>query len=376
MKRLITCTIIFLALLSVNAQSRWGFNYQCVVRDASKALVKNKNVQITFIIVRDSISGTIVYTETQTAKTDNNGFLSLQIGNDSSKLLAIDWSARSYFLNTSINTGNGEITSGSRLLSVPYSLYAVKADSSEYLADFGVSATGDTLKIGKIKVIVPGISSANHPALTDKDGNTYKTILLGKKFWMAENLRTSKYNDGNAIPDVSDKTAWVNLSLDTDPKWTLTGGYCWYSNDQAKDKVYGKLYNFGAVETGKLCPTGWHVPSLTDWKELLDTYRPKFLAESELYGYELMEKGVTHWTNGTGTNQTGFTAVPGGYRNEDGTFSEIGLQCYFWSSDGNGTNLKGIAWPYPVPVDFSFGKTPSSMRRSVRNGYSVRCVKD
>ncbi|MGB4293792.1 MAG: FISUMP domain-containing protein, partial [Bacteroidales bacterium] len=92
--------------------------------------------------------------------------------------------------------------------------------------------------------------------MNDVDGNRYKVIMIGNQLWMAENLRTTKYNDGTPIPLVTDNTAWSNL---TSP------GYCWYDNNSTNKDTYGALYNWYTVNTGKLCPSGWHVPSDDEW---------------------------------------------------------------------------------------------------------------
>lgn len=96
-------------------------------------------------------------------------------------------------------------------------------------------------------------------SVTDTEGNTYKTIKTVTQTWMAENLKTTKYNDGTLIPNVSDNTAWTQLS---------SGAYCWYSNDINNKSTFGALYNWYAVNTGKLCPEGWHVPGDDEWTTL------------------------------------------------------------------------------------------------------------
>ena len=134
-------------------------------------------------------------------------------------------------------------------------------------------------------------------SITDIDGNTYKTVTIGTQTWMAENLKVTKYNDGIAIPNVTDNTAWRELT---------TGALCDYGNTPSNSETYGKLYNWHAVNTGKLCPTGWHVPSDAEWTELTD-----YLGGTSVAGDKLKETGSTHWSNlRTGaTNETGFTAL-------------------------------------------------------------------
>jgi uncharacterized protein (TIGR02145 family) len=204
-----------------------------------------------------------------------------------------------------------------------------------------------------------------NPALTygsvsDNDGNTYKTILIGTQTWMAENLKTTKYNDGTAIPLVTDGVAWAAL---------ITPGYCWYNNDAATYKAtYGALYNWYTVNTGKLCPTGWHVPNDLEWTALTT-----YLGGENIAGGKLKETGTTHWLspNTGATNETGFTALPGGFRYYDGPFYlVVGSYSIWWSSTQYDT---GFAWFRDLNYDESI------VGRNVRNkdhSFSVRCLKD
>lgn len=158
--------------------------------------------------------------------------------------------------------------------------------------------------------------------LTDIDGNAYKTVQIGSQVWMAENLRTTKYNDNTTISLVTDNTQWGTLS---------TPGYCWYNNDAISYKsTYGALYNWYAVNTGKLCPIGWHVPTDMEWTILTD-----YLGGESVSSGKLREAGIAHWiTPNTGaTNENGFTALPGGSRNGLGSYSPlIGYEADFWTS--------------------------------------------
>jgi len=150
--------------------------------------------------------------------------------------------------------------------------------------------------------------------VTDVDGNTYSSIKIGTQVWLAENLKTTKYNDGSKITLVTDNNSWANL---------FTEAYCWYNNDQLTyGNTYGALYNWYAVNTGKLCPTGWHVPSDDEWKTL-EINLGMTQAEANIHGSrgtdeggKLKETGTMHWNspNTGATNESGFTALPGGYR--------------------------------------------------------------
>jgi uncharacterized protein (TIGR02145 family) len=164
--------------------------------------------------------------------------------------------------------------------------------------------------------------------IADTDGNIYNTVRIGSQVWMAENLKTTKYNDNTAIPLVTGFSAWVILT---------TPGYCWYNNEEAANKpVYGALYNWLAVDPGSnggknVCPTGWYVPSDAEWDVLTS-----FLGGDGAAGGKLKEAGTTHWQNpNTGaTNEVGFTALPAGYRSagSGGAFYSIGTQTILWSS--------------------------------------------
>jgi uncharacterized protein (TIGR02145 family) len=195
--------------------------------------------------------------------------------------------------------------------------------------------------------------------LRDVDGNLYDVVKIGNQRWMAENLKTTKFNDNTDIPLVTDYTAWSNLT---------TPGYCWYSNDQATyGDTYGALYNWYTVETGNLCPTGWHVPTDAEWTTLT-----VYLGGESIAGSKLKETGTTHWNspNTDATNETGFTALPGGYRGPDGTFYFIGYHGYWWSSMESSTTN---AWLRYMLYDYS---NVYRVSYSKKYGLSVRCLRD
>lgn len=156
--------------------------------------------------------------------------------------------------------------------------------------------------------------------VTDIDGNVYPTVQIGTQIWMAENLKTTKYNDGTAIPNVADNTVWAALT---------TGAYCYYDNDSTTNRAtYGSLYNWFAVNTNKLAPTGWHVPTDAEWTTLIT-----YLGGENVAGGKLKEQGTSHWLspNTGATNETGFTALPGGGRTSDGIFGGIVKLELWWS---------------------------------------------
>ena len=196
--------------------------------------------------------------------------------------------------------------------------------------------------------------------LTDtRDGHTYSTVRIGNQWWMSENLNATKYNDGTPIPLVTYNTAWDNL---------CTPGYCWYDNDSATyANPYGALYNWYTVETGDLCPTGWHVPSYDEWTTLADNLGGTIAA-----GGKLKETGTTHWSspNTGATNESGFTALPGGLRfYNGGTFHYVGNSGDWWSSSKYGSKAYHSGVSYDSN-DLGILPCHKSM------GISVRCIKD
>ena len=194
-------------------------------------------------------------------------------------------------------------------------------------------------------------------AVMDIDGNGYTSVTIGTQVWLVENLSTTRYNDGTPVPLVTDNTAWSLLT---------TPGYSWYNNDISYKNLYGALYNWYAVNTGKLAPAGWHVPTNEE-----STILMLFLGEPNAGG-KLKEAGTNHWEspNTGATNEYGFTALPGGKRMFSGVFYSFGSSCYFWNFDElNSTYAwnRSILNIYPGLYNGNIDKT---------YGFSVRCVKD
>jgi len=202
-------------------------------------------------------------------------------------------------------------------------------------------------------------STPTPATITDIDGNVYHTVAIGTQVWLRENLKTTRYRNGDPIPTVTDNAAWSNLT---------TGAYCYNMNDTNKLKIYGCLYNwFAVVDARKICPTGWHVP--TDFeRHILSNY-----LGTDNTGGKLKETGLTHWDfpNDGATNETGFTALPGGCRDNYGSFLGIGSTGDWWTSTENSFN--GGAMNYSLSCLLGYFPFGSSEKTS---GYSVRCIKD
>jgi uncharacterized protein (TIGR02145 family) len=207
--------------------------------------------------------------------------------------------------------------------------------------------------------IFASLSTVAISQVTDIEGNTYKTVQIGTQLWMAENLKTTRYNDGAPIPLVAG------------PEWytMTTPGYCWYNNNfKIFGKIYGPLYNWYAVETGNLCPTGWHVPDDDEWTALTT-----YLGGEKSAGGKLKEKGTEHWKspNGGATDKIGFKALPGGGRWVIGRFDLIYRRGYWWSASRAEDDSEALS--RMIGYEEGIMKRTSSLKGS---GFSVRCIKD
>lgn len=197
----------------------------------------------------------------------------------------------------------------------------------------------------------------------DVDGNVYKVVTIGTQTWMAENLKTTKYNDGSTIPLVTDREKWNALK---------TPGYCWYENDRTTyfGNAFGALYNWYTVYTGKLCPKGWQMPTKEAWETLVT-----FLGGEDNAGGKLKSSGSAYWQspNGGATNETGFTALPSGSRYYSTSFKELGKFTNYWASTQVADNQKN-AWYFALNYNDSEGQIYPYGEKLT--GHSVRCIKD
>lgn len=205
-------------------------------------------------------------------------------------------------------------------------------------------------------------SSQSSEPIIDLDGNEYQSLRIGDDFWLDRNLNVSHYRNGDEIPHIQDPQEWAALT---------TGAWCYYDNITANGEVYGKLYNWYAVNDERgIAPDGWHVASDNDWSNLLDASGGVVQAGNQL-------KSVYGWndTNTDVTNQTAFTALPGGRRGivlgsaEGVVFDSKGDYGFWWSS----TEDNGYARTWILMSSFS-GVGADSNPKSI--GFSVRCVRD
>ncbi len=243
------------------------------------------------------------------------------------------------------SNGFGSFTSNLNDL-IANTTYYIRAYATNSIGTgYGIQLSFTTRPIGEKNIVI------------DIDGNVYHTVTIGNQTWMVENLKTVRYNDGTSIPLITGEITWGNLT---------TPAYCWYNNDAAYKNIYGALYNWYAVNTGKLCPKGWHVPTVAEWTKL-----EAFLGYGKNVGGKLKEAGTDHWEspNANATNEAGFTALPGGLRVSSG-FHYIRSYGYWWSS----TEIYDeFAWSQELEYNSSYLDYSYVSKYC---GYSVRCIKD
>jgi len=236
----------------------------------------------------------------------------------------------------------------------------ISSDYTEYLSGGTIYGSVET-DFFNAEAVITFNHNLTYGSVTDIDGNIYKTITIGTQTWMAENLRTTKYRNGVAIPNVTDSTVWTSLT---------TGAWCNYNNDASNvQRKYGKLYNwYAATDSRNIAPKGWHVPSDAEWS-ILTTY----LGGEEVAGGKLKETGTFNWVspNSGATNETGFSALPGGYcEGFDGTFGAVGMFGKWWCTTESGTGN-------PLYRFLTYGYNWANRYDSFKtSGFSVRCVRD
>jgi uncharacterized protein (TIGR02145 family) len=214
----------------------------------------------------------------------------------------------------------------------------------------------------KLLTVIPAFfiafSSISGQSVKDTDGNIYGTVDIGKQVWMAENLKTTKYNDGTSIPLISDNKVWSKLK---------TGAYCWFNNEEENKEEFGALYNWYAVDSKKLCPVGWHVPSELEIESLIT-----FLGDQNIAGNKLKITGSEHWMTSLTivTNDFQFSALPGGFRLYSGSFSEPRQYAVWWTSTGYQSTQ---AWN--MGLYFNSSKLFNG-HDIAQAGFSVRCIKN
>ncbi|MFN5207934.1 MAG: FISUMP domain-containing protein [Bacteroidota bacterium] len=268
-------------------------------------------------------------------------------------------------LNASLTAGNFSNGSGA----ITYNITGTPSGSGT--ASFAISLGGQTCSFTRtVSAGSPGSAtcgatnvhntSLTYGTVTDQDGNVYKSIIIGGREFMAENLKTAHYRNGDLIPAVSSQSAWLGLS---------TGAMCWYNNDSASFECpYGKLYNWYAVaDTRGICPSGWHVPTDSEYTALGTA-----LGGINIASGKLKTTGTQYWSppNTDASNQSGFSALPAGERYLNGVYYDQGTFIYLWCSTEATTTDGWRRYFGNVFGDFIRGTADKN------EGHSLRCIRD
>ena len=204
--------------------------------------------------------------------------------------------------------------------------------------------------------------SARAQSVKDIDGNDYATVKYGLQEWIASNLNVSSFRNGDVIPEAKTDEEWSKAGSEGKPAW------CYFNNDPENRKIYGKLYNWYAInDTRGLTPEGWSIPVNNHWMKLV-----KNLLGVDVAGVKLKNK--TGWKSKNGTDKIGFAALPGGYRNENGVFKELGTKCQWWANS-EPVEVQKSNLIYSLMLN-DFTKEVSYIKITKESGLSVRCIKD
>ncbi len=393
MKKLFTLLALAIILIA-SAQAPQGFNYQATVRNSAGQLLLNQDVLVKFNILQNSAIGDIVYSETQTAKTDDLGHIALVVGQGTAPtgtFSMINWGSGSYYLGIELDSGTGYVAMGTtQLLSVPYALYANSSGNSQsatpsLTAVLAVNNGANNLQIKNLSdptdakdavnksYLAVQIANLQSQIIALQNANTYPlpNVSIGTQIWQSTNLDVTTYRDGTSIPQVTNPAAWNNLT---------TGAWCYYKYDSSNGPIYGKLYNWYAVVgiydatslndsslRKQFAPQGWHVPSDEEWTILTD-----YLGGNSVAGGKMKEIGTTLWVdpNRGATNSSSFKGLPGGFNYPDGIFSDQGFNGYWWSTtEANTTDAYDLFANY-------YSEAAFRGYQSKAFGLSVRCIKN
>lgn len=347
------------------AQTPQSFKYQTVARNNAGDVLASQNITFRMTLLQGDLPGTVIYTETHATATNAFGLATLEIGRGTpvtGSFATINWSITPIFLRTEIDPAGGSsfVEMGtSELLSVPYALEAKHARTLTLEDENGneFEITVDPLGNLIASPILPPWQCGS-PFTDTRDSKTYTTVPIGTQCWMAENL-----NIGTRIDGSSNQAN--NATIEK---------YC-YENSEAQCDVYGGLYQWNEMMNYTttpgvqgICPDGWHLPTDAEWTALTT-----YLGGESVAGGKMKETGTTHWNspNTGATNSSGFTGLPGGYRNIGGTFGGLGSDGYFWSSSEYSTTN---AWARGLSYSSAFVYRYIGLNKSY--GFSVRCLRD
>ena len=319
---------------------------------------RTKSIGMSIRCIKDTVITTVVLpsltTSTVSTITSTTAISGGVISNNGGGVIT----AKGVCYSTSQNptTANGIVVSGVGSNTFTANIFGLTPNTTYYLKAFATNSVGTAYGNQMMFTTLQGSGSA---MVYDADGNAYDTVHIGNQVWMKQNLKSTKYNNGDSIPNVINGSSWGALT---------SGAYCNYNNTASNGNTYGRLYNWYAVNDSRnLCPMGWHVADTADAVELID-----YLGGSTVAGAKLKEAGLSHWQspNTSATNSSNFTALPGGYRYYDGNFYQMGNNAWFWAN----TEYSAIT---AFSLYLSYDAASTTNQASFKpNGYSVRCVKN
>lgn len=362
--------LVFFALSGL-AQIPQKMSYQAVIRSSTGQLVIDHAIGMRISILRDSESGTPVYVETHTPSTNANGLVTIEIGNGNvitGSFEGIDWSTGMYFIKTETDPEGGTnytITGTCQILSVPYALYSKTSGTSKDADSFNQ----------RIRILEDNLIASGNYKLSDIDGNQYDIVKIGTQVWMRENLKTTKYRNGDLIGTTNPPT--LDISSESTPK------YQWaYDAMESNVSVYGRLYTwYAAADNRNICPVGWHLPSDVEWTTLTNYLTNNgygWGGSGNLIGKSMASTSGWNQFNYEGTigndqssnNSSGFSAIASGYHNPNGNSYYAGEWGNWWSATEYSSDYAN-----EVGMHYS-GSVVTRSDLEKKNGISVRCLKD
>jgi len=384
MKTLATLLLVLLTAVgtAISQNPPEAFNYSAVARDANNNPIASSTIGIQITLRQGSPLGTVVYQENHFVNTDQFGLFNLIVGGGSiqgGSMASINWSGADFYMQVGmdINGGTNFLTMGTtQLLSVPYALHAKTAESVTGSSNQVFIQAGSNITISGTGTSVDpyiinstsgssGLIVSAGAGVTDIDGNSYNSVIYGNQEWMTENLRTTRYANGDLIPNITGNSQWEN---------TTSGAWAHYANNSQNEIFYGKIYNyFSLVDVRNVCPNGWHVASEGELQNLI-----AYLGGDSNAGGRMKSSGTQFWSvpNNLATNESGLSALPGGERGPDGSFFGLGSDARIWYINGiqlgeagflHLNYLSGVATYLLNYLPSSGGSSP---------GASVRCVKN
>lgn len=336
--------------------------YQSVVRNTKGQVLVNGQISFEISLHQGVSTAVPFYVERHTVTTNQDGLATLQIGNGnviSGNFQNINWNNTPIFLRSKVDIfGNSVflLEGVTKLLSAPYSLYAgqVQYDSlinAPSLSDFAKPKDIKSVEANELRLL------NNISAVSDYDGNKYDVVQIGTQFWLASNLRTTHLNDGTPIRIETADTNWQKLNRGP--------VYCWYNNDSLRFSKSGALYNFQSVNTNKLCPVGFHVPTRSEALLLIST----------VGGNNATARNRLVKVSAGGTNSAGFSADSSTVR-RFGFFDSRNSTIIYLTSTDVGQFNNGVPTGQAVVYFISSTGLGSAGESPKNMGLSVRCIKD